>query len=252
MAYRSGRTNAELCENMRKEGLIASSEVMDAFLAVDRGHFLPPQIRDRAYLDEPVHSDDGIFHLSAPHMYATVMESLSLSPGLSFLNIGSGTGYLSFLVAKIVGPHVVNHGIEHKPELVEFAASRCAKVKEFANMNFIRFRCGDAFSLAPPSVRYDRIYIGGGVQFEATIFFQDFLNHGGIMVAPRGEELVSIQRTSINEYRSNVISKVRFESLKEKDPRITKLAGTQNLHPRMTERNASTNSHGISIAKLAS
>lgn len=52
-------------------------------------------------------------HISAPHIYASAMEALDLEPNssLSFLNIGSGTGYISCIVAEILGPKSIHYGM---------------------------------------------------------------------------------------------------------------------------------------------
>lgn len=57
--------------------------------------------RDNAYKD--LAWKHGNIHLSAPCIYSEVMEALKLQQGLSFLNLGSGTGYLSTMVGLIIG-----------------------------------------------------------------------------------------------------------------------------------------------------
>jgi protein-L-isoaspartate(D-aspartate) O-methyltransferase len=245
----SGRSNSELIRNMHRSGLIRSDKVLKAFLSVDRGHFVPKEKRDLAYLDEPVHS--APFHLSAPHMYATVLEALDLQEGQSFLNIGSGSGYLSFLVASIVGP-AINHGIEQHRELVEHAMSRCAQVPEFRNINHIRFTHGDAFLLKTQGQKqhYDRIYVGAGVHVSATLAFRELLSIGGMMVAPREDELICITRVSEDVFVSRVITNVRFQPLVEPDPKAAKLMNKMDLSEPSEERVSFCPSNGITVAKI--
>jgi protein-L-isoaspartate(D-aspartate) O-methyltransferase len=249
MAWRSsGRNNTELVRNMHRQGLIRSEKVLQAFLQIDRGHFVPREKRESAYQDEPIHFSP--FHLSAPHMYATVLEALDLSEGQSFLNLGSGSGYLSFLVAKITGSAGVQHGIEQHKELVEHAMSRCATIPELRDINFIRFRCGDAFLLKMSSTQtYDRVYVGAGVQMNATLTFRELLNVGGVMVAPREEELVCITRVSPDTYVSRVVSHVRFQLMVEPDSRLAKVSGKLDLSQPPTERVSCSSAIGITVVK---
>ena len=57
-----------------------------------------------AYTDQPL--KEGNVHISAPHIYGSVLEALDLQPNksLRFLNAGSGTGYLTCIAASILGP----------------------------------------------------------------------------------------------------------------------------------------------------
>ena len=47
---------------------------------VSRAIFVPPDLKEKAFDDSPIKK--GIFHLSAPHMYAIVLEALNIQPGL--------------------------------------------------------------------------------------------------------------------------------------------------------------------------
>ena len=116
-------------------GVISSTAVEFGFRKVDRLHFVPrvscsflgnlcflgrhhltdsyllflQNRKEMAHTDQPL--KEGNVHISAPHIYATVLEALDLhaSSSLSFLNAGSGTGYLTCLAAAILGPHSMHY-----------------------------------------------------------------------------------------------------------------------------------------------
>lgn len=228
MAWRSsGSSNSELARNMHREGLIRSDIVLQSFLGTDRACFLPAQFQKQAYEDKPFRETmpvtRALFHMSAPHIYASVLEALELKPGMSFLNLGSGTGYFSYLVARIVGQRGVNHGIETQVELVDWANSRCAAFQQLSDVNFVRFRCGDVFLVDTSTPMYDRVYVGGAVDTAMLTKFRALLNVGGILVAPKDEELVAIHRCSRDTYSTRVISTVNFGPLVSSDPKLVKL-----------------------------
>ena len=80
----TGRNNEEMVDRLVQNGVISSKEVEEAFRAVPRGAFVPADQQVEAYLDSPLLGEMHL-HMSAPHMYATVLEALDLSPGRKIL-----------------------------------------------------------------------------------------------------------------------------------------------------------------------
>lgn len=82
MAWRTyNDSNEEMVKNFKQMSIISSKQVEDAFLNVPRAAFLPEFLHDEAYADYPVRGDDHL-HMSAPHMYATVLEALNMKEGM--------------------------------------------------------------------------------------------------------------------------------------------------------------------------
>lgn len=101
----AGVDNNDLVDNLLAADYIKTPSVERVFRAVDRGMYFTPSGRESAYKDLAWKS--GKIHLSAPCIYCEVMENLNLVPGMSFLNLGSGTGYLSTMAGLILGKHFV-------------------------------------------------------------------------------------------------------------------------------------------------
>lgn len=100
-AVSTGMDNDDLIDNLLCAQYIKTPTVERVFRAVDRAFYYLPEFQDSAYKD--LAWKNGNIHLSAPCIYSEVMENLCLEPGLSFLNLGSGTGYFSTMVGLILG-----------------------------------------------------------------------------------------------------------------------------------------------------
>ncbi|KAI5460357.1 protein-L-isoaspartate O-methyltransferase [Mariannaea sp. PMI_226] len=128
----SGATNSALIENMWKNGLITDPRVKEAFLKVDRAHYSPSMPYDDS--PQPIGHDATI---SAPHMHAAAIEHVlsyilpsSTSPAPRILDIGSGSGYLTHVMAELVGDAGEVVGLEHIEELRKLGEQNMAKSAE--------------------------------------------------------------------------------------------------------------------------
>ncbi|CAB0018103.1 unnamed protein product [Nesidiocoris tenuis] len=110
-AVSAGHDNDDLIDKLKNANYVKTPLVENVYRAVDRAFYFLPECKETAYKD--LAWKKGNIHLSAPCIYAEVMENLCLEPGMSFLNLGSGTGYLR--------PYGVNHGVELHKDVVEYA-----------------------------------------------------------------------------------------------------------------------------------
>ncbi|KAL1021334.1 hypothetical protein UPYG_G00011910 [Umbra pygmaea] len=216
-AVSAGEDNDELIDNLKEAQYIRSDLVERAFRAIDRADYYLEEFRDSAYKD--LAWRHGNIHLSAPCIYSEVMEALDLHPGLSFLNLGSGTGYLSTMVGLILGPFGVNHGVELHQDVIEYAYQKLEFFIKTSD-SFDRFEfcepCfvnGNCLEIAPESGQYDRVYCGAGVQREQEDYMKNLLRVGGVLVLPLEEKLTKITRTGFNSWETKKIIAVSFAPL---------------------------------------
>ncbi|XP_038867268.1 protein-L-isoaspartate O-methyltransferase domain-containing protein 2-like [Salvelinus namaycush] len=216
-AVSAGEDNDELIDNLKEAHYIHSDLVERAFRAIDRADYYLEEYRDSAYKD--LAWRHGNIHLSAPCIYSEVMEALDLHPGLSFLNLGSGTGYLSTMVGLILGPFGVNHGVELYADVIEYAYQKLdyfIKTSEsFDKFEFCEpsFVAGNCLEIPSESRQYDRVYCGAGVQRDHEEFMKNLLKVGGILVVPLEEKLTKIRRTGQSSWETKKIIAVSFAPL---------------------------------------
>jgi len=211
-AVSSGKDNSELVDNLCYEDYIQTPHVEYVFRVIDRADYMlfhDDEDRLEAYEDHAWRK--GTLHLSAPCIYTRALEALKLEAGVSFLNIGSGTGYFSTMAGILIGPFGINHGIEIYPENVEYAYEKLQEFKEksgwYDPIEFCepKFIVGNGLLMSPGNLLYDRIYCGAACPPEHAQLMRNMLNVGGVLVMPHDNQLEAIKRVDQTEWTTEVI-----------------------------------------------
>ena len=110
---------------------------------------------------------------------------------MSFLNIGSGTGYLSSIVAHILGPTGICYGIEINRNAYEHGISAVDHWKEensHLELPLMEFIHGNGLNIDTASgvsvIGFDRIYVGAAIERSKLSQLVSLLRIGGILVVP--------------------------------------------------------------------
>jgi len=216
-AVSSGENNDDLIDNLMEADYIKNTGVERVFRVVDRAFYYTDEFKTSAYVDEAW--KQGNIHLSAPCIYSQVMESLELGDGMSFLNLGSGTGYLSTMAGLILGSRGTNHGIELHSDVIDYALERLqAFIKNNPAIDEYefcvpQFKHGNCLSLASTNRLYDRVYCGAACPELYENYMKQILEVGGILVMPVNDHLLQIRRVEENNWTINSVLSVSFASL---------------------------------------
>ncbi|MGC8691707.1 MAG: protein-L-isoaspartate(D-aspartate) O-methyltransferase [Thermoplasmata archaeon] len=195
-----------LIENLKNEGFIKKKEVEEAMLGVDRKNFVLSEFENEAYIDEPLPTLNGQT-VSAPHMVAMMLELLDIEPGNKILEIGTGLGYNTCLLASLSRNGYV-YSVEIDRSLYLIAIEKINNYCNFRERIFLFNRDGSGG--LPEFSPYDRIIITCGIPVINENFIKQ-LNNNGILLAPVGnnynQQLLKITKMDnkiIKEYLGDV------------------------------------------------
>ena len=170
-----------------------SIKIVEAFEKVDRRDFVLSEYADYAYEDIPLPIGYNQT-ISQPSTVAFMFELLEPMEGLKVLDVGSGSGWTTALLAQIVGESGVVVGIEVIPELVNFGRSNIAKYCNKPSVNI--FPAAETFGY-PLKSPYDRILVSASSD-EIPLELIKQLKVGGIMVIPIKNSLYKVSKKSDN------------------------------------------------------
>jgi len=170
---------------------VTDQRLLSALRTVPRHAFVPAGRRAMAYGDFPVPIGHGQT-ISQPYMVAFMTQLLSLRGAEKVLEIGTGSGYQTAILA-ILSASVFT--VERIPELAVMA-QRTLGTLGFSN---ISFQTGDGGPGWPEEAPFDRILVTAAAP-AVPLVLQSQLADNGIMVVPvgdwrRSQTIVTVYRT---------------------------------------------------------
>ena len=175
-----------LIYSLIEEGWLKTPRIIEAFRKIKRVDFLPREIKDLAELNEALSIGYGQT-ISQPLVVAFMLELLDPQPGNKILDIGSGTGWTTALLAQIVGQKGKVIAIDIIPELVEFGKKNVEKYN-FVKKGRALFICADGSKGYEKEAPYDKILASASAETLPPVW-KEQLKIGGRIVTPIGSSI---------------------------------------------------------------
>jgi protein-L-isoaspartate(D-aspartate) O-methyltransferase len=168
-----------VARQLRSRG-IADERVLRAMSTIPRELFVSDAQRENAYADEALPIPAGQT-ISQPYMVARMTELLDPRPGDRVLEIGTGSGYQTAILA-ILGAAIVS--IERQPELAITARERLARL---GLGGAVEIRVGDGSVGDPAGAPYDGIVVTAAAPAIPPSLREQLSPAGGRLVIPVGD-----------------------------------------------------------------
>ncbi len=166
-------------EQLRRRG-IRDERVLQAMGTIPRERFTMPDLTTRAYEDSALAIDAGQT-ISQPYMVAHMTELLAIQPGDRILEIGTGSGYQTAVLATLGGEVT---SLERHVTLAEQARARLRDLDLAGNVRILTTD-GGLRDPADPDANYDGIIVAAAAPAIPDVLCEQ-LREGGRLVIPVG------------------------------------------------------------------
>ena len=187
---------------------VRDDRVLEALREVPRADFVPPNLAERAYLDLPLRIPHGQV-TTQPSLSAKMVEALGLSGSERVLEVGTGYGFQTALLAYLSGSV---WSVERWPDVAETARGNLAR----HGVTNVEVVAGDGTEGLPEHAPYDAILVSAAFPSVPPPLAQQ-LTVGGRLVQPIGsggqEAVVLFERGKEDLERRRTVTGAHFVKL---------------------------------------
>lgn len=192
---------AELIQQLIDQGYLKTKKIIQAFKKINRRDFVLPDLQSESGENVPLSIGHGQT-ISQPLTVALMLELLDIQEGQKILDIGSGSGWTTALLAEIVGSKGKVFAIERIQELKNFGESNTSKYN-FVKSNRAIFMAGDGTKGLPEQAPFDRIHVAAAANKIPSPLLKQ-LTIGGKLIIPQGinfQDIVLIEKIKKDKYQ---------------------------------------------------
>lgn len=202
----------EMVDRQLKKRGISDELVLDAFLTVPRHRFVPGDMQELAYRDGPLPIAEGQT-ISQPYIVAEMVEALNLTRDDKVLEVGTGSGYATAILSRIVKK-------VYSIERFRLLAKKAEKLFQSLNYDNIEIKIGDGTKGWQTQAPFAGILVSAAApEIPGGLKLQ--LKKGGYLVVPVGnkniQELLQIKYNEQDNYSKKSLGMVRFVPLVGKE-----------------------------------
>jgi protein-L-isoaspartate(D-aspartate) O-methyltransferase len=201
-----GRERLRMVDSQIRARGVSDPAVLEAMEKVPRHLFVPEGMRGGAYADEPLPIGDGQT-ISQPYIVAYMTEALGLRGGEKVLEVGTGSGYQTAVLAELAGEIFT-------VELIESLSLRAQEALGALAYQNIHFRTGDGSKGWPEEAPFDALMVTAAAS-RVPRELEEQLGPSGVMIVPAGtdsQELWLVRRREKGLTRERLLA-VRFVPL---------------------------------------
>lgn len=187
---------------------IRDERVLAALRAVPRDKFFTADIRGEAYADRSAPIGHGQT-ISQPYIVALMTQRLDVQPAHRVLELGTGSGYQTAVLAKLAGEI---YTVERLKPLLDDAFERLLGM----GIRNVHYRFGDGTLGWREAAPFDRILITAGAPHLPKDLLVGQLKEGGsavLPIGPRDEQMLVVVRKSGDNLHTSNICPCRFVKL---------------------------------------